>query len=84
MQAAFELEFTLLKHENGRDTLTSYADMGPLMYSSAHVLDIAAEVFEDIINTLNEIGMTLEIVQAKNGKGQFHIMLQHQPVQGAV
>lgn len=82
--AGFELEFALVKEGGEKGTATLFGDQGTLVYASAQMLDIAADVVDEMVNMINMMGINVTLVHAECGRGQYEIVLDYCDVMQAV
>lgn len=83
-QAGFELEFALVKEDTQSDSMTFFGDQKTLVFASAQMLDIAADVLDEMINMITMMDINVTLVQAECGLGQYEIVLEHCEVMQAV
>lgn len=84
LQAGYELEFALLKYNKEKGTWESWPNVGCMAYASHEMFDIASAVLDDICNTLQKMDITVYMLHAESGIGQFEIVLHHEYVITAV
>lgn len=83
--AGFELEFALLKRDAKTGFSTLFGDQaGASVYASAHALDIAANVLDEMVEVIEKIPIGVTLVHAECGRGQYEIVLNCCDVMQAV
>jgi len=75
LMVGFEVEFNLLKRNNGSPGLPPPIDTS--VYCQTSAFDIAADVLRDMCSELTEMGQDVEQVHGESAPGQFEIVTRY-------